>query len=868
MIKENIKRLIGISVSFLIPVIVVLVIFACAGIIPFGNNSIVHGDMNNQYIQLFAYLKQNLNSPMNMIYNYSGTLGGGFFGVLTYYLMNPLNLLVYFFSIGDIPIFLEVLTIMKIGLASCTMYIFFTYSEIFNFKNIVVDETIKISLATSYALMTYVFNYKECLMWLDGIILLPIVTLGLEKLILKRNIKIYIVGMVIAVICNYYFGVIIGLAQCVFLFGYCIFKIYVDRSKINIILVQDFIISNLVVLGLTAWILIPSYLSTSNVVQNHSFSLKMIYKLPYLASSLLNGTFKGDVPALYIGLLPLIAIGLLLLNKKVKIRLKIFLFGSLAALFASTCIDVTYLIWHVFTWPNGFPQRETFVITFFMLGLAGFSMNNIAKLDGKTGIFAYATVVMSICVITLVGYTMNLFSLSQIIFICAITLAVSTLLILYERSIITKHLFGIFLLLLVAIDMGFNGYKVQNTQTSSSIHLSNYRSFTNKMSDTIKEIKKNDKSFFRIGQSIQSSDNDPFLFNYNGVSGYLSQNNNSITNLLSGLGYYQNHGADRWSNYNNGSTNYVDSLLGIKYVVNSNDKNVNDNITGINSYMGAKNETNVKNDTNKINVKKNTDAFPIVFNIFNNENIKLSGSTEKDPFNVQNKLFTSLSGEKGEVFLTQNVNEIGQYKYQFIASRQGTAYLYFPTNQETYYKSAKVYLNGKLITSFFGHVDDNGQFENGIVKLTNLQAKSMNIIEVKYDRNSSGTSKISTKPYVSIGNDAIFKRMKEKMVTKTIKVKNVRSNSIQIETTKYFKKNKIMLTVPFDKGWKANVDGKNVKISKTVNNFIEFKLTQGRHKVHLTYELSGLRIGVSISAISILLVLAQYLNKRRNQKNG
>lgn len=223
MIKENIKRLIGISVSFLIPVIVVLVIFAGAGIIPFGNNSIVHGDMNNQYIQLFAYLKQNLNSPMNMIYNYSGTLGGGFFGVLTYYLMNPLNLLVYFFSIGDIPIFLEVLTIMKIGLASCTMYIFFTYSEIFNFKNIVVDETIKISLATSYALMTYVFNYKECLMWLDGIILLPIVTLGLEKLILKRNIKIYIVGMVIAVICNYYFGVIIGLAQCVFLFGYLYF---------------------------------------------------------------------------------------------------------------------------------------------------------------------------------------------------------------------------------------------------------------------------------------------------------------------------------------------------------------------------------------------------------------------------------------------------------------------------------------------------------------------------------------------------------------------------------------------------------------------------------------------------------------------
>ena len=73
-------------------------LYMTAEIYPFGKNSLLTVDLAGQYIAFFNAFKNILDGSINMFYSFSKTLGGNMYGLLTYYLMSPFNLLLVFFE--------------------------------------------------------------------------------------------------------------------------------------------------------------------------------------------------------------------------------------------------------------------------------------------------------------------------------------------------------------------------------------------------------------------------------------------------------------------------------------------------------------------------------------------------------------------------------------------------------------------------------------------------------------------------------------------------------------------------------------------------------------------------------------------------
>lgn len=74
----------------------------------------------------------------------------------------------------------------------------------------------------------------------------------------------------------------------------------------------------------------------------------------------------------------------------------------------------------------------------------------------------------------------------------------------------------------------------------------------------------------------------------------------------------------------------------------------------------------------------------------------------------------------------------------------------------------------------------------------------------------------------------------------------------------------LLLTIPYDKGWTATVDGTRVELSPAFGGGMSvLEVTEGTHEIEMTYRSPGLNAGITITGISAVLCAAIYLIKRR-----
>lgn len=80
--------------------------------------------------------------------------------------------------------------------------------------------------------------------------------------------------------------------------------------------------------------------------------------------------------------------------------------------------------------------------------------------------------------------------------------------------------------------------------------------------------------------------------------------------------------------------------------------------------------------------------------------------------------------------------------------------------------------------------------------------------------------------------------------------------------------NSMLVTpIPFEKGWKATVNGQKVDIQKVNYAFIGLPLEQGKNQVNLHYEPPYWRSVVSLSIVSLLLTIFIFYRRRKLLKN-
>lgn len=107
----------------------------------------------------------------------------------------------------------------------------------------------------------------------------------------------------------------------------------------------------------------------------------------------------------------------------------------------------------------------------------------------------------------------------------------------------------------------------------------------------------------------------------------------------------------------------------------------------------------------------------------------------------------------------------------------------------------------------------------------------------------------------------------ENLTENTLRDINITNNTITGNIS--LKENKLLvLSIPYQKGWTAYVDGKEVEIQKANIMYMGIPLPPGNHNIKLTYQMPGLRISLCISAIGLLIYIFALFIWRHQTKNN
>ena len=94
-IKQLIKKNKTYLLTFFLSVIVVLLIAINTKVFPFGSNTLAWSDLLVQIEPFFKELIHKISTSDYLFYSFNNGLGSSFYMTLLYYLISPINILIY-----------------------------------------------------------------------------------------------------------------------------------------------------------------------------------------------------------------------------------------------------------------------------------------------------------------------------------------------------------------------------------------------------------------------------------------------------------------------------------------------------------------------------------------------------------------------------------------------------------------------------------------------------------------------------------------------------------------------------------------------------------------------------------------------------
>ena len=190
-----------------------------------------------------------------------------------------------------------------------------------------------------------------------------------KKLNIFKETPIYIgvsvVLLILLILSNYYIGVMVLVFLLVLTLFWIVLSLVYKKEYLLIMKKSIYLLLYTILpIGVGTIVLLPSFLGQQAVYQEkYRFSLDKIYPLRDSLGSLLNGNMNNaDIPMLYTSIFTLIAVTVFFISDKIDLKIKVTSFVVIILLFISTWIKGLYMIWHAFSMPNGYSQREAYII--------------------------------------------------------------------------------------------------------------------------------------------------------------------------------------------------------------------------------------------------------------------------------------------------------------------------------------------------------------------------------------------------------------------------------------------------------------------------------------------------------------------------
>lgn len=816
---------------FAISITISLILLWICKIVPFGENTLVLWDAETQYINFYMHLRNKLIYDNNIFYSFSSVLGNNFYTLSAYYLMSPFYILFILFKAIDIVLAIHLITILKIAFCSLS---FLYMLSIFKIKNHIVEFV----LAISYSLIGFNTSYFIALSWLDGVILLPLIFLGLYELVTKQKSVKYIMFLSISIITNYYIGWMLCISSI-------LIYILIVVNEGNSILVKfketimRFLLSSLLSGLISSFIWIPVICNISNlnrivpIESGNVFNFKFhdLFSKLFTASTDAGQLIDG-LPMIFIGIFPLLLISLFFLNKKITAKIKISYFLLISFLCLSFLFKPINILWHGCTENVCFNYRYSFIFSFFLLVISAISLKNITTCTLKDFVKSLIALIVIAIFVIFQKYTF----LNTKTLILDIIFIISFVMILYYfynlKHYKKMQLLCLFLVISNLLVNSIITYKRINSHfegMKNSVFKEYYENMNN-----LYETMPND-SFYRVENANPRTINDSMLFDLPGVTGYSSTENLNMLLFSKSIGMRQT-----WmeSRYVINSPFISNSLLGIRYIVS--DSYISDNFP----YL--------RNNINGKKVYENKFSIPLFFT----SNSLKNDINSLDFLEKQEHIWNSISKTqvtKEELFTRINY-EILDENDEFIKIR-----LNLEKNMPIYFENLKeingitMSLNGEKF--IFKNLDEFSLLCLGEFKQNDEVILEMNL-----------TSKVNSAKELSFfqENMQFIAKLCSNINSRDISFNISNNNKIEIRLNNDEKFDYVSSTLPYDSGWEIKVDGIKTDTLKNWDGFLAFKITDEAHIITMEYYPEGLKFGVAISVISLLLGIFNFLRIKSN----
>jgi len=360
-----------IFLSYVAGFVLMLVICILHEVYPFGPNHLLQVDASAEFAPRVVEVFDKIRNNRSLMYSWRGGLGTDFYFAFITAHLNPFLYLGIFSGARNVTEVFTLMYIFQIPFSALTFAYFI--KEKFGEKGLIT-----IAFSLMFAFCSYVTAYFWIYYYLTGFMLLPLIAVGIERLVKRRTIFMYSFFLGLGIISNY----LIGLFLCCFAVLYYInLVLNAEDPKTRIkTTISRFGISSVMAGGMSLLVIVP----TLAAIPNTTYSGGAISEIPLqIHFSILNfvTTFytgmtpsvvqgPSSLPNVYSGLLSFILLLLYFINDKISKRERILSFITLFVMYLFFTINILSFIIHGFHFSSGAPHRFSFIFVFFVLIMA------------------------------------------------------------------------------------------------------------------------------------------------------------------------------------------------------------------------------------------------------------------------------------------------------------------------------------------------------------------------------------------------------------------------------------------------------------------------------------------------------------------
>ena len=348
------------AISFCLPAIIMFVVLLCNGIYWGSERTILASDGFHQYAIFAQGLRDVLHGQEHLFYTFKSGLGLNFYALISYYLGSPLTPLLYFFNQTNMPDAIYLLTLLKFGCTGLSM------AYCLRHLHPKLHKCLILSLSTSFALLSFSVSQLELNNWLDVFIVLPLVILGLHRLITQKRFVLYYTSLSLLFIQNYYFGYMTAIFLALY-FLVCLTEVPSWKSRLATF--RDFTITSLLA-GMTSLIMtLPAYLDLSTHGESFSHISQLLSEkagaFDLFAKHMVGAydtTKFGSLPTIYGGLLSFLAMTVFISLKTIPLKSRVAHCLLIIFIIISFYLQPLDLFWQGMHAPNMFLHRYAWVL--------------------------------------------------------------------------------------------------------------------------------------------------------------------------------------------------------------------------------------------------------------------------------------------------------------------------------------------------------------------------------------------------------------------------------------------------------------------------------------------------------------------------